>query len=143
MDGATALRESTTVMTGVKRDDLPAIATAVSSGVREPMSNPMGLDMRASSSSVTPSSLSRAVRLSWVRRLPIAPMYPASVFSASFSTGMSNLGSWVRTHMTLRLSTSAVFRNSSGQATTTSSALGNRSRVAKTGRASHTSPGSP
>ena len=52
----------------------PAMATAVSSGVRAPMSRPMGLLMRASCSSVTPSSFRRAVRLSWVLRLPIAPM---------------------------------------------------------------------
>src|ERR687897_1945646 len=51
-----------------------AIAMAVSSGVRAPMSRPMGLLTRASCSSVTPSSLRRAVLLSCVLRLPIAPM---------------------------------------------------------------------
>src|SRR5215218_5232887 len=51
-----------------------AIAIAVSSGVRAPISRPMGLLMRASCSSVTPSSFRRAVRLSCVLRLPIAPM---------------------------------------------------------------------
>src|ERR671920_1496047 len=115
-----------------------AIAIAVSSGVRAPISRPMGLLMRASCSSVTPSSLRRAVRLSCVLRLPIAPMYPACVSRASLSTGTSNLGSWVRTAITLRPSTSAVCRYSSGQATTISSAEGKRSRVAKTARASQT-----
>jgi hypothetical protein len=51
-----------------------AMATAVSSGVRAPMSSPTGLEMRASCSSVMPSYLRRAVRLLCVRRLPIAPM---------------------------------------------------------------------
>src|SRR5215208_2552414 len=116
----------------------PAIATAVSSGVRAPMSSPIGLAMRESFSAVTPSSFKRAVRLWWVRLLPIAPMYPAGVSRAAFKTGTSNLGSWVRTQMTVRLSTSAVFKNSSGQATTISSAEGNRSRVANTALASQT-----
>jgi hypothetical protein len=44
----------------------------------------------------------------------------------------------VRTQITLRPSTSAVCKKSSGHDTTTSSALGNRSRVANTGRASQT-----
>jgi len=51
-----------------------AIETAVSSGVRAPRSSPIGDDMRAISSSVTPSSRSRSSRSSCVRRDPIAPM---------------------------------------------------------------------
>ena len=50
-----------------------AMLTAVSSGVRAPRSRPIGLDSRASSSSVSPASRSRAIRSSWVRREPIAP----------------------------------------------------------------------
>ena len=50
-----------------------AMLTAVSSGVRAPRSSPIGLDSRASSSSVTPASRRRSSRSSWVRREPIAP----------------------------------------------------------------------
>ena len=50
-----------------------AMLIAVSSGVRAPRSRPIGLDSRASSSSVRPASRSRASRSSWVRREPIAP----------------------------------------------------------------------
>ena len=83
-----------------------AIEIAVSSGVRAPMSRPIGEWMRASSSSVTPASRSRATRSLWVRREPIAPMYPASVLSACTSAGTSNLGSCVSTAITVRRSTS-------------------------------------
>ncbi len=51
-----------------------AIATATSSGVREPILRPMGAWMRAMSSSVTPSARRRSARSSFVRLLPIAPM---------------------------------------------------------------------
>src|SRR3712207_7627737 len=64
-----------------------------------------------------------------IRRPPRSTLFPyttlfRSVFSASTRTGTSNFGSWVSTQMTDLLSTSAVLRNSSGQATTTSSAVG-------------------
>ena len=49
------------------------MATAVSSGVRAPMSRPIGPMTRASSASSTPASRRRALRSSWVRREPMAP----------------------------------------------------------------------
>ena len=82
-----------------------AMATATSSGVREPILRPIGAWMRAMSSSETPSARSRSARSSFVRRAPIAPMYPAGVSSATFSAGTSNLWSWVRTQITVRSST--------------------------------------
>ena len=51
-----------------------AIETAVSSGVRAPRSNPIGLCSRANSSSLTSASRSRSSRSEWVSREPIAPM---------------------------------------------------------------------
>ncbi len=54
--------------------------------------------------------------------------------------GTSNLGSWVKTQTASRgprLEPISA-RCRSGQATTTSSAIGKRARVANTGRASHT-----
>jgi hypothetical protein len=115
-----------------------AIETAVSSGVLAPRSRPIGERSRASSSSVRPASRSRASRSSWVRRLPIAPMYPAGVRSATSSSGTSNFGSWVSTQMTVLASTSVAARKRCGQSTTTSSASGNRDAVANTFLASHT-----
>ncbi|MDH6628603.1 hypothetical protein M2271_006436 [Streptomyces sp. LBL] len=47
--------------------------TAVSSGVRAPRSRPIGERSRANWSAVTPSSVRRRRRSSWVRREPIAP----------------------------------------------------------------------
>ena len=49
------------------------IETAVSSGVRAPMSRPIGAMTRTSCSSVTPSAISRSLRSAVVRREPIAP----------------------------------------------------------------------
>lgn len=49
------------------------IASAISSGVRAPMSRPMGPWMWPICSSVTPSARNRASRCSRVPRLPIAP----------------------------------------------------------------------
>ena len=49
------------------------IDTAVSSGVRAPMSRPMGAITRSRSAGSTPSSSSRRLRSSVVRRLPMAP----------------------------------------------------------------------
>ena len=80
-----------------------AMLIAVSSGVRAPRSRPIGLDSRASSSSVRPASFSRAIRSSCVRREPIAPTYASSGRrSATSSSGTSNLGSWVSTVSTVR-----------------------------------------
>ena len=80
------------------------------------------------------------MRSAWVRRDPMAPRYPTSVASAALMAGTSNLGSWVSTQTASRgprlAPTSA--RCLSGQATTTSSAIGKRARVANTGRASQT-----
>ncbi len=55
-------------------------------------------------------------------------------------SGTSNLASWVRTHSTVRPSTSALVRSRNlwGHSTTMSSASGKRVRVANTGRASQT-----
>ena len=78
------------------------------------------------------------MRSRWVRRLPIAPTYPALVRTAAMSRGTSNLGSWVSTHSAVRSSTGASARNSCGQRTTTSSASGNRLGVANVARASQT-----
>ena len=97
----------------------------------------MGERSRPSSSSVIPTSRSRAKRSSWVRRLPIAPMKPAGPRSATSSTGTSNLGSWVSTQITVLASTGVRARNRCGHSTTTSSASGNRDLVAKICRASH------
>ena len=85
-----------------------------------------------------PTSRSRASLSSWVRLLPIAPMYPAGVRSATSSSGTSNFGSWVSTQMTVRLSTLVPARKRCGHSTTTSSASGNRDAVANTFLASHT-----
>jgi len=115
-----------------------AIDTAVSSGVLAPRSSPIGERSRASSSSVRPTSRSRVSRSSCVRRLPIAPMYPAGVRSATSSSGTSNFGSWVSTQMTVLASTSVAVRKRCGQSTTTSSASGKRDAVANTFLASHT-----
>jgi hypothetical protein len=49
------------------------IEIAVSSGVRAPMSRPIGDMTRSMSSAVTPASRRRATRCSCVRRDPIAP----------------------------------------------------------------------
>jgi len=75
---------------------------AVSSGVRPPMSSPIGAWMRASCSSVTPASRSRCVRFSCVRRDPIAPRYPTRVASEPTIAGTSNFVSWVSTHTASR-----------------------------------------
>src|SRR5581483_2794563 len=115
-----------------------AIEIAVSSGVRAPRSSPIGALMRASSGSVTPASRSASTRFACVRRLPIAPMYPAGVRSATCRSGMSNFTSWVSTMIAVGSATAAVCKNSSGQETTISSASGRRWRVANTGRASMT-----
>jgi hypothetical protein len=56
--------------------------TAISSGVRVCTSSLMGECKRASCSLVTPASRSLVMRSSFVRLLPIAPMYPAGVRSA-------------------------------------------------------------
>ncbi|CAL9363735.1 hypothetical protein SUDANB181_00708 [Streptomyces sp. enrichment culture] len=98
----------------------------------------MGERRRASSASERPDSTRRRSRSSWVRRLPIAPMYAAGRRSASRSTGTSNLGSWVRTQITVRASVGVPRRYRCGQSTTTSTPSGNRRGVANTGRASHT-----
>ena len=55
-------------------DGSDTIEIAVSSGVRAPMSRPIGDRIRAKPSSSTPASRSRLTRSSWVRRLPITPM---------------------------------------------------------------------
>ena len=55
-------------------DDLGRDATPRSPrACARPRSSPIGLERRASSSSVSPASRSRASRSSWVRREPIAP----------------------------------------------------------------------
>ena len=46
------------------------------------------------------------LRSTWVRREPIAPTYATGSRRASSSSGTSNLASWVRTHRTVRASTS-------------------------------------
>ncbi len=104
------------------------IDIAVSSGVRAPMSTPIGAWMRARPSSSTPASRSRATRFSCVRREPIAPRYPTSVASAATIAGTSNFVSWVRTHTASRgpRSSPTFARYRSGQSFTTSSAIGNR-----------------
>ena len=111
---------------------------AVSSGVLAPRSSPIGERSLASSCSVSPASRSRVSRSSCVRLLPIAPMYPAGVRSATSSSGTSNFGSCVSTQIAVRASTSVPARKRCGQSTTTSSASGNRDAVANTFLASHT-----
>src|SRR5262245_6270005 len=115
-----------------------ATETAVSSGVRAPMSRPIGDASRSSSESDRPAARNRASRSSWVRREPIAPTYAAGVRSATSSNGTSNFGSWVSTQMTERASTGVRERYRCGHSTITSSASGNRAFVAKIGRASQT-----
>ena len=83
------------------------IATAVSSGVRAPTSSPMGDITRAISASESPCSRRRSARPSCVRREPIAPRYPTSVFTAATIAGTSNLWSCVRTHTASRGPSSA------------------------------------
>ena len=78
------------------------MAMAVSSGVLAPMSRPIGPMTRAMPSSETPASCSRALRLSVVRRDPMAPRYPTRVSRADTIAGTSNLGSWVSTQMASR-----------------------------------------
>ena len=107
VDGARAVRSARPVPPQCPMISA-AIDTAVSSGVRAPMSSPIGEASRASSASVSPRSRSRSSRSSWVRRLPIAPTYAAGVRSAASSSGTSNFGSWVSTQMTVRASTSVV-----------------------------------
>ena len=101
-----------------------AIEIAVSSGVRAPMSSPIGAAIRAMSSSVTPAARSCSARSSFVRRLPMAPMYAAGVRSATCRSGTSNFGSWVSTQITVRRSTGACLEERCGQALTTSCGLG-------------------
>ena len=119
-----------------------AIDTAVSSGVRAPTSRPIGACSRASSSSVRPSSRSRASRSSWVRREPIAPdVARAAVRSATSSSGTSNFGSWVSTQTTVRSSTCRCHRLAGSGAATRRRPRrrpGSACAVANTGRASHT-----
>ena len=57
---------------------------------------------RASPASSTPASRSRSVRLSWVLREPITPMYPTLLASAPTTAGTSNFASWVSTHTASR-----------------------------------------
>ena len=78
------------------------------------------------------------MRRSWVRRLPITPMYPASERRAGSSAGTSNFGSCSNSTMYEWGPSPAVSTASLGQPTMTSSAVGNRSRVANAARGSTT-----
>jgi hypothetical protein len=52
----------------------PTIETAISAGLTEPMSRPIGAWIRAISSVLKPCAVSRATRLAWDFREPSAPM---------------------------------------------------------------------
>ena len=84
-----------------------AIDTAVSRGVDAPRSSPAG---ERSAAGDTPASRSCRRRAAWVRREPRAPTYAKGLRRDSVSRGMSNLGSCVITHTTVRRSVSVAAR---------------------------------
>ena len=104
------------------------IDSAVSSLPIAPRSRPTGADSRSSSSSSSPAASSRSRRAACARREPIAPTNRAGERSATVSAASSSLGSWVSTTIDVAGSIPPSRSNaSSGHATMTSTASGNRS----------------
>ncbi len=66
------------------------IAIAASSGVRDPMSRPIGAMTRAARRRRPPPPADGSTRAACVRRDPIAPRYPTSVVNAATIAGTSN-----------------------------------------------------